>query len=117
LPDGLTSPNSRLAIAGALLLAAVPGLQHRPDPVDPGHLHRTAGRQHHNGAGAGGRDGGDEGVAALATHREALARFPFDTVLSPLNYVLGHDPADLAEAEAVLAAADDYSSPFINIPI
>jgi aryl-alcohol dehydrogenase-like predicted oxidoreductase len=31
------------------------------------------------------------GHDAPATHREALKRFPFDTVLTPLNYALGRD--------------------------
>ncbi len=33
------------------------------------------------------------GHEAPATHREALKRFPFDTVLTPLNYILGRDDA------------------------
>jgi len=56
----------------------------------------------------------DEGLAAAigitghghqapATHLEALARFPFDTVLSPLNYVLGQDPVYLADYQALVA--------------
>lgn len=32
------------------------------------------------------------GHEAPATHREALKRYPFDTVLTPLNYALGRDP-------------------------
>jgi len=43
------------------------------------------------------------GHQAPATHREALARFPFDTVLSPLNWVLGRDPAYLADYQALVA--------------
>jgi predicted aldo/keto reductase-like oxidoreductase len=56
----------------------------------------------------------DEGLAAAigitghghqapATHLEALARFPFDTVLTPVNYVLGQDPAYLADYQALAA--------------
>jgi len=56
----------------------------------------------------------DEGLAAAigitghghqapATHLEALRRFPFDTVLSPLNYMLGQDPAYLADYHALAA--------------
>jgi predicted aldo/keto reductase-like oxidoreductase len=56
----------------------------------------------------------DEGLAAAigitghghqapATHLEALRRFPFDTVLSPLNWVLGQDPAYLASYQALVA--------------
>jgi predicted aldo/keto reductase-like oxidoreductase len=52
-------------------------------------------------AGAVGITG--HGHQAPATHREALARFPFDTVLSPLNYVLGRDPAYLADYQALVA--------------
>jgi aryl-alcohol dehydrogenase-like predicted oxidoreductase len=43
------------------------------------------------------------GHQAPATHLEALRRFPFDTVLSPLNYVLGQDPAYLADYQALVA--------------
>jgi predicted aldo/keto reductase-like oxidoreductase len=52
-------------------------------------------------AGAIGITG--HGHQAPATHREALRRFPFDTVLSPLNYVLGEDPAYLADYQALVA--------------
>jgi predicted aldo/keto reductase-like oxidoreductase len=56
----------------------------------------------------------DEGLAAAvgitghghqapATHLEALRRFPFDTVLTPLNWVLGQDPAYLADYKALVA--------------
>jgi aryl-alcohol dehydrogenase-like predicted oxidoreductase len=43
------------------------------------------------------------GHRAPATHREALGRYPFDTVLSPLNWVLGRDPAYLADYQALVA--------------
>ena len=43
------------------------------------------------------------GHQAPATHLEALRRFPFDTVLSPLNYMLGQDPAYLADYQALAA--------------
>ena len=52
-------------------------------------------------AGAVGITG--HGHQAPATHLEALARFPFDTVLSPLNWVLGQDPAYLADYQALVA--------------
>ena len=52
-------------------------------------------------AGAVGITG--HGHQAPATHLEALRRFPFDTVLSPLNYVLGHYPAYLADYQALVA--------------
>ena len=52
-------------------------------------------------AGAVGITG--HGHQAPAAHLEALRRFPFDTVLSPLNYVLGQDPAYLADYQALVA--------------
>jgi predicted aldo/keto reductase-like oxidoreductase len=52
-------------------------------------------------AGAVGITG--HGHEAPATHLEALARFPFDTVLSPLNWVLAQDPAYLAAYQALVA--------------
>lgn len=45
------------------------------------------------------------GHAAPATHREALRRFPFDTVLTPLNHVLARDRGYLDDYEALVAAA------------
>ena len=54
-------------------------------------------------AGAVGITG--HGHEAPATHTEALARFPFDTVLSPLNWVLAQDPAYLAAYQALAAEA------------
>ena len=52
-------------------------------------------------AGAIGITG--HGHQAPATHREALRRFPFETVLTPLNYALGRDPAYLADYQALVA--------------
>jgi aryl-alcohol dehydrogenase-like predicted oxidoreductase len=52
-------------------------------------------------AGAIGITG--HGHHAPATHLEALRRFPFDTVLSPINYVLAQDPAYLADYQALVA--------------
>jgi aryl-alcohol dehydrogenase-like predicted oxidoreductase len=52
-------------------------------------------------AGAIGITG--HGHQAPATHLEALRRFPFDTVLSPLNHVLTRDPAYLADYQALVA--------------
>ncbi len=43
------------------------------------------------------------GHAAPATHLEALRRFPFDTVLTPINYVLSQDPLYLADYQALVA--------------
>jgi aryl-alcohol dehydrogenase-like predicted oxidoreductase len=45
------------------------------------------------------------GHQAPAIHREALRRFPFDTVLTPINYVLSRDPAYLADYQALAAEA------------
>jgi aryl-alcohol dehydrogenase-like predicted oxidoreductase len=45
------------------------------------------------------------GPKAPATHQEALRRFGFDTVLTPLNYVLGQDPGYLADYRALVAEA------------
>jgi predicted aldo/keto reductase-like oxidoreductase len=42
------------------------------------------------------------GNQAPATHREALRRFPFDTVLSPLNYVLSLDPVYMGDYEELV---------------
>jgi aryl-alcohol dehydrogenase-like predicted oxidoreductase len=42
------------------------------------------------------------GHEAPATHREALDRFPFDTVLTPLNPVLDRDPAYRAAYAALV---------------
>jgi aryl-alcohol dehydrogenase-like predicted oxidoreductase len=52
-------------------------------------------------AGAVGITG--HGHQAPATHLEALRRFPFDTVLTPLNWVLAQDPAYLAGYQALVA--------------
>jgi aryl-alcohol dehydrogenase-like predicted oxidoreductase len=43
------------------------------------------------------------GHDAPATHREALRRFPFDTVLSPLNYVLSLDPTYMGAYQELVA--------------
>jgi predicted aldo/keto reductase-like oxidoreductase len=43
------------------------------------------------------------GHQAPATHTEALRRFPFDTVLSPLNYVLSLDPVYMGDYEELVA--------------
>jgi aryl-alcohol dehydrogenase-like predicted oxidoreductase len=54
-------------------------------------------------AGAVGITG--HGHQAPATHLEALARFPFDTVLTPLNYILSRDAGYLADYQALAAEA------------
>jgi aryl-alcohol dehydrogenase-like predicted oxidoreductase len=43
------------------------------------------------------------GHGAPATHVEALRRFPFDTVLSPINWVLSQDAGYLAAYEQLVA--------------
>lgn len=43
------------------------------------------------------------GHEAPATHIEALRRFPFETVLSPINWVLSQDPGYLAAYEQLVA--------------
>jgi aryl-alcohol dehydrogenase-like predicted oxidoreductase len=45
------------------------------------------------------------GHDAPSTHREALKRFPFDTILTPFNYVLSRDPAYLADYQALVEDA------------
>jgi predicted aldo/keto reductase-like oxidoreductase len=54
-------------------------------------------------AGAVGITG--HGHEAPATHREALRRFGFDTVLTPLNFVLSRDPAYRSDYEDLVAEA------------
>ncbi len=46
------------------------------------------------------RSGG--ALEAAVRHREALRRFPFDTVLSPLNYVLSLDPVYMGDYEELV---------------
>jgi predicted aldo/keto reductase-like oxidoreductase len=77
-----------------------------PDELDlvtrPGGALEAVVRAREEGlAGAVGITG--HGHDAPATHLEALARYPFDTVLSPLNYVLAQDPAYLAAYQALAA--------------
>lgn len=43
------------------------------------------------------------GHGAPSTHREALRRYPFDTILTPLNYVLSRDRGYLDDYEALVA--------------
>lgn len=43
------------------------------------------------------------GHSAPSTHIEALRRFPFDTVLSPINWVLSQDAGYLASYEQLVA--------------
>jgi aryl-alcohol dehydrogenase-like predicted oxidoreductase len=52
-------------------------------------------------AGAIGITGHTHG--APATHLEALRRFPFDTVMTPLNWVLAQDPDYLRDYAALVA--------------
>jgi aryl-alcohol dehydrogenase-like predicted oxidoreductase len=66
-----------------------------------GSLEAAARAQDEGLAGAIGITG--HGHQAPATHREALRRFEFDTVLTPLNYVLRHDPAYRSDYEGLVA--------------
>jgi aryl-alcohol dehydrogenase-like predicted oxidoreductase len=68
----------------------------------PGGSLEAAARARDEGlAGAIGITG--HGHQAPATHREALRRFEFDTVLTPLNYVLSHDLAYRSDHEGLVA--------------
>jgi aryl-alcohol dehydrogenase-like predicted oxidoreductase len=66
-----------------------------------GVLHAVVRARDEGLAGAIGITG--HGHQAPATHREALRRFPFDTVLSPINYVLSRDPDYLRDYQALVA--------------
>ena len=68
-----------------------------------GSLHAAIRARDEGLAGAIGITG--HGHEAPATHREALRRFPFDTVLTPLNYVLSQDPAYMRDYSALVAEA------------
>jgi aryl-alcohol dehydrogenase-like predicted oxidoreductase len=65
-----------------------------------GAIHAAARAQEEGLAGAIGITG--HGDKAPATHLEALGRFPFATVLTPLNPVLARDSAYLADYEALV---------------
>jgi aryl-alcohol dehydrogenase-like predicted oxidoreductase len=68
----------------------------------PGGSLEAAARARDEGlAGAIGITG--HGHQAPATHREALRRFGFDTVLTPLNYVLSRDLAYRSDYEGLVA--------------
>jgi aryl-alcohol dehydrogenase-like predicted oxidoreductase len=56
------------------------------------------------------------GHRAPATHLEALRRFPFDTVLTPLNWVLAQDPAYLADYQALVAEVQAQDAGLLVIP-
>jgi aryl-alcohol dehydrogenase-like predicted oxidoreductase len=64
-------------------------------------------------AGAIGITG--HGHDAPATHREALRRFPFDTVLTPLNYVLGQDAGYRRDYEALVAEVTAHDAGLMTI--
>jgi len=73
-------------------LHAVGDLADLDRATGPGGALAAAARARSEGlAGAVGITG--HGTAAAATHLEALRRYPFDTVLTPLNPVLWRDPA------------------------
>jgi aryl-alcohol dehydrogenase-like predicted oxidoreductase len=55
------------------------------------------------------------GHEAPATHLEALRRFPFDTVLTPWNWVLAQDPAYRADYEALVAEVQRQDAGLMTI--
>ncbi len=55
------------------------------------------------------------GAAAPAVHLEALRRFSFDTVLTPLNPVLARDPEYLASYEALVAEVQRQDAALMTI--
>lgn len=65
-----------------------------------GALHAAVRAQEEGLVGAVGITG--HGHQAPATHLEALHRFPFATVLTPLNPVLARDPGYMADYEALV---------------
>lgn len=68
--------------------------------AEDGAIHAAVRAQEEGLAGAIGITG--HGDQAPATHLEALSRFPFATVLTPLNPVLARDGAYLADYEALV---------------
>jgi aryl-alcohol dehydrogenase-like predicted oxidoreductase len=68
-----------------------------------GSLEATVRAKEEGLAGAIGITG--HGHQAPATHREALRRFGFDTVLTPLNPVLDRDPAYRSDYDRLVAEA------------
>jgi aryl-alcohol dehydrogenase-like predicted oxidoreductase len=85
-------------------LHAVGDLAELDRATGPGGSLEAAVRAREEGlAGAIGITG--HGHQAPATHREALRRFGFDTVLTPLNPVLHRDPAYRSDYEALVAEA------------
>ena len=75
--------------------------------ADDGSLQAAIRAQEEGLVGAVGITG--HGPQAPATHLEALRRFPFATVLTPLNHVLHADPAYRSDYEALVrrVQADD----------
>jgi aryl-alcohol dehydrogenase-like predicted oxidoreductase len=67
---------------------------------DDGALHAAVRAQEEGLAGAVGITG--HGHQAPATHLEAMRRFPFATVLTPINPVLARDPEYLGAYEALV---------------
>lgn len=85
-----------------LQLHAVGDLEDLDRATGPGGALESAIRARDEGViGAIGITG--HGHDAPATHLEALRRFPFDTVLSPWNYVLAADPAFAGHFHALQA--------------
>lgn len=55
------------------------------------------------------------GHDAPRVHLEALRRFPFDSVLTPLNPVLGRDPAYLSSYQALVAEVERQDTALMTI--
>ena len=55
------------------------------------------------------------GKAAAATHEEALRRFPFDTVLTPLNPVLWREPSFRSAYQSLVAKIEEQDAGLMTI--
>lgn len=51
------------------------------------------------------------GLTAPVMHKNALAKFPFDSVLLPFNYILAQNPQYLADFQALLATCQTRGLP------
>jgi aryl-alcohol dehydrogenase-like predicted oxidoreductase len=80
---------------------------------DGGALQAAVRAQEEGLVGAVGITG--HGHEAPATHLEALRRYPFATVLTPLNPVLWRDPSYRADYEALVAAVRRQDAGFMTI--
>ncbi|MFL6076578.1 MAG: aldo/keto reductase [Mycobacteriales bacterium] len=97
-------------------LHAVGDLEDLERATGPGGALEAAVRARDEGlAGAIGITG--HGPQAPATHREALRRFPFDTVLTPLNRVLDRDPAYHADYVALVEEVQRQRTGLMTIKV